>query len=395
VSGGSVATPEVAGHGRSLADDQAQDAGERGLVVEVGVHQLLNTSSAVTMPWLDKVDAVLETWYPGQQYGTALASLLYGDVNPSGKLPLTFPADDQQGPWGAGSLQYPGDGTNVFYSEGLLVGYRWYDAQHAAPLFPFGHGLSYTSFAFSNLSVTPQFDGTVDVAFDVKNTGARGGTEIPQVYVGAGPDVPGVQQAVRSLRGYSRVNLDPGQTRRETIKLDRRSFQYWNSAAQKWTTNYGPRTISVGDSSANLPLSALTAPLASTSRSGSVSGNVPATLSLTLGATAAFGAFTPGVAKDYTASTTANVISTAGDATLTVTDPSPVATGHLVNGSFALPSPLLIAGAALPATVKTWSAPASNDLVAVPFSQHIGVTDALRTGAYSKTLTFTLSTTTP
>src|SRR3954464_6525221 len=123
---------------------------------------------------------------------------------------------------------------------------------------------------------------------------------------------------------------------------------------------------------------------------GPVGGNVPATLSLTLGSPVAFGAFAPGVAKDYTASTTANVISTAGDATLSVADPSPVNTGHLVNGAFALPSALGGLG-----VVKTWSAPVSNDPVTIPFTQHIGATDALRTGSYSKTLTFTLSTTTP
>ena len=124
--------------------------------------------------------------------------------------------------------------------------------------------------------------------------------------------------------------------------------------------------------------------------SGGVGGSVPATLSLSLGAPAAFGPFTAGVAKDYTATTTANVISTAGDATLSVADPSSVATGHLVNGTFSLPSPLGGLG-----VVKTWSAPVSNDPVTVTFTQHIGATDALRTGAYSKTLTFTLSTTNP
>jgi hypothetical protein len=132
-----------------------------------------------------------------------------------------------------------------------------------------------------------------------------------------------------------------------------------------------------------------------TSTTGTVGGSVPATLSLTLGAAATFGPFTPGLAKDYTASTTANVISTAGDATLTVSDPSTTATGHLVNGTFSLPSALLAAGSPLPATVKTYVAPVSNDAVPVPFTQHIGATDALRTGAYSKTLTFTLSTTQP
>jgi enterochelin esterase-like enzyme len=132
-----------------------------------------------------------------------------------------------------------------------------------------------------------------------------------------------------------------------------------------------------------------------TGASGTVGGSVGATLSLSLGAAAAFGPFTPGVAKDYNASTTATVISTAGDATLTVSDPSTTATGHLVNGAFSLPSPLTSGGSALPATVKTWSAPVSNDAVPVAFAQHIGANDALRTGAYSKTLTFTLSTTTP
>ena len=136
---------------------------------------------------------------------------------------------------------------------------------------------------------------------------------------------------------------------------------------------------------------------------GTVGGTVPATLALTLGAPAAFGAFTPGVARDYTASTTATVISTAGDATLTVADPSPTNTGHLVNGAFALPQPLQ-AGAggrrpgrrlAAPTTLKTWSAPTSNEAVTVNFKQSIGANDALRTGTYSKTLTFTLSTTTP
>jgi hypothetical protein len=128
---------------------------------------------------------------------------------------------------------------------------------------------------------------------------------------------------------------------------------------------------------------------------GGVGGTVPATLSLTLGARASFGAFTPGVAHEYTASTSADVISTAGDAALTVTDPSNVATGRLVNGAFALLQPLKVAGSPLPATVKTWAAPVSHDPVAIEFTQSIGANEPLRTGAYGKTLTFTLSTTNP
>jgi hypothetical protein len=137
---------------------------------------------------------------------------------------------------------------------------------------------------------------------------------------------------------------------------------------------------------------------------GSVGGTVPATLSLTMGAPASFGAFTPGVARDYTASTTANVISTAGDATLSVADPSATATGRLVNGSFSLAQPVqagvggafaAVGGASAPTAIKTWSGPTSNESVTVGFKQSIGANEALRTGAYSKTLTFTLSTTTP
>jgi beta-glucosidase len=346
---------------------------------------VLNTSSAVSMPWLDKVGAVLETWYPGEQYGSALSSLLFGDANPSAKLPVTFPASDEQGPWGAGALQYPGDGTNVFYSEGIDVGYRWYDAQHATPLFPFGYGLSYTSFAFSNMAVTPRADGSADVSFDLTNTGGRAGADIAQVYVGPGPTIPGVQQAVRSLRGFDRVALDPGQTKQETITLDPRSFQYWNSAGQTWTTDYGQRTIWVGDSSTNLPLTATTAPLASASQTAGVGGTVPATLSLTLGAPATFGTFTPGVDKTYTTSTTADVLSTAGDATLSVSDP-----GHLANGTFSLREPLQVT-----LSKSSWTAPVSHDPVTIGFSQHIGTRDALRTGTYSRSLTFTLATTTP
>jgi hypothetical protein len=122
---------------------------------------------------------------------------------------------------------------------------------------------------------------------------------------------------------------------------------------------------------------------------------VPATLSLTLGAPAQFGAFVPGVARVYTASTNATVISTAGDAALTVSDPSSTAPGHLVNGAFSLPQPLRVANSSLPATVKTYAAPVSNDVVTVDFAQSIAATDPLRTGTYAKTLTFTLSTTSP
>ena len=140
--------------------------------------------------------------------------------------------------------------------RGHLRGYRYFDKLGITPQIPFGYGLSYTTFGYSNLSVTPKLDGTVDVGFDVKNTGTRAGDEAAQVYVGPGPDHPGIQQAVRSLRGFQRVSLDPGQTKHLTITLDQRSFQYWDETTQQWLNNYGSRRIWVGDSSAraNLPL---------------------------------------------------------------------------------------------------------------------------------------------
>ena len=169
-------------------------------------------------------------------------------------------------------------------------------------------------------------------------------------------------------------------------------------------TNGGAAVVATYSGDAFYNTSASSVPYEATSPTGAVNGTVPATLSLTLGTPASFAAFTPGVAKDYTATQSANVISTAGDATLSVADPSSTATGHLVNGTFSLPSPLQasaggaaanVGGSSAPTVLKTWSAPVSNDPVAIVFSQHISANDALRTGSYTKTLTFTLSTTTP
>ena len=371
---------------------------------------VLNTSSAVTMPWLNKVRSVLEVWYPGQEYGTALAKLLFGDVNPSGKLPLTFPASDQQGPWALGTDQFPGNGTTVQYSEGIFVGYRWYDKNNVAPLFPFGYGLSYTTFGFSNPTVGPRADGGVDVSFNVTNTGSRAGAEVPQVYVGPGPAVSGVQQAVRALGGSAKVTLAPGETKRVTVAVAARAFQYWSTASHNWVTNLGARTIWAGDSSTNLPLTSTFTLGANgvfaTGASGAVGGSVPATLALTLGTPSTFGAFTPGSDKTYDTQTTATVISTAGDATLSVADPSSTAPGRLVNGTFALSEPLqaransgvfapLSTTSNAPLALLTYTGPVSNDAVTIGFRQHIAASQPLRTGNYSKTLTFTLSTTTP
>ena len=243
---------------------------------------VLNTGDPVLMPWAGSVKSILEMWYPGQMGGPATADVLLGNANPGGKLPVSFPADathfptydpnctdtsatgncplypgvEQLGPLGTLHSYRQTTNLDAGSGNGIFQGYRWYDQHGVAPLFPFGYGLSYTTFGFSNLSVTPRADGSVDVAFDIKNTGAMAGTDTPQVYVGPGPAIAGVQQAVRSLRGFDRVSLAAGETKHEVITLAPRSFQYWSAAQNQWVTNPGPRSFYVGDgdSAATLPL---------------------------------------------------------------------------------------------------------------------------------------------
>ncbi|MEV0406187.1 glycoside hydrolase family 3 C-terminal domain-containing protein [Actinoallomurus sp. NPDC050550] len=210
---------------------------------------VVNSGSAVTMPWANAVKGIIENWYPGQTDGTAIAALLYGDVNFSGKLPVTFPQSLADVP-ASTAAQWPGQNGTVQYSEGLNVGYRWYDAKSKTPMFPFGHGLSYTTFDYKNLAVgTPDSSGNVAVGFDVTNTGSRAGAEVAQVYVGQ-PSSTG--EPPKNLRGFSRVALDAGQTKHVTVTLDARSFQYWNGSG--WTTATGTHQILVGASSRDIRL---------------------------------------------------------------------------------------------------------------------------------------------
>jgi beta-glucosidase len=238
----------------SLSLPAAQDELVRS-VVAANPHTIvvLNTGAPVLMPWLGDVPAVLETWYPGEEDGNALAALLFGDVNPSGKLPVTFPRSETQTPVSSPE-RYPGVNGVVTYSEKLEVGYRWYDAQGQDPLFPFGYGLSYTRFAFSHLKVSrPGRDGRATVSVNVRNTGSRAGAEVAQVYV---TDPPSAGEPPRQLRGFAKVALRPGQTKRVRVALDPRTFSIWDTAAQRWTTVGGRYTVSVGDSSRDLPVSA-------------------------------------------------------------------------------------------------------------------------------------------
>jgi beta-glucosidase len=233
---------------------------------------VLETGAPVLTPWRESVNALLEAWYPGDDGGTAIARVLFGDVDPGGRLPATFPKSEADLPTAPGGMaQYPGTvnpesncdvHTSVpcpyyeeTYSEGVMMGYRWYDLQHIEPAFPFGFGLSYTHFRFSELAITPgtQGEASATVSLTVTNTGARTGSAVPEVYVSL-PSLPGVPAPPRQLRGFAKVRLARGQSQRVTIPLDARAFSYWSDAANGWRIAPGCEKIEVGSSSRVLPL---------------------------------------------------------------------------------------------------------------------------------------------
>jgi len=217
---------------------------------------VLNTGGPVLMPWVDQVSGIIEAWYPGQEDGNAIAAILYGDVDPSAKLPLTFPRSSTAIPT-ASQQQWPGiDGRSV-YSEKLDVGYRWYDATRTQPLFPFGFGLSYTTFHLSDLMVSPaqvepgrSFQNVI-VRVSVTNTGKRAGAEVVQVYVGQ-PAPNG--EPPHQLQAFDKVDLKPGETKAIALSLDQRSFSIYDVDAREWKTPAGTYQILLGTSSRDLPL---------------------------------------------------------------------------------------------------------------------------------------------
>ena len=209
---------------------------------------VLNTAGPVLMPWLDKVSGVVEAWYPGQFDGEAIAALLFGDVNPSGRLPMTFPASDQQGP-ATKPDEYPGDGKTANYSEGVLVGYRWYDAKNQVPLFPFGFGLSYTTFQYGAATVNHKSGDDATVSVKVTNSGKRRGSEVVQLYVGM-PTEAG--EAPRQLKGFSRVELNPGESKTVSMALNKESLSVWDEATHDWKVYPGKYSVEVGASSRDI-----------------------------------------------------------------------------------------------------------------------------------------------
>jgi beta-glucosidase len=232
---------------------------------------VVNAGAPVAMPWLSSAGAVLDAWYPGESNGTALGNVLFGKVDPSGHLPVTFPQSLSQVPTSDPS-QFPGVNGQVQYSEGLDVGYRYYDAKNEKPLFPFGYGLSYTSFKFSNLTINPssvqnststpgttschcsgQSSPQVTVSATVTNTGKVAGSDVAQLYLG---DPSAAGEPPRQLKGFDKVALAPGQSKTVQFKLNGHDLSYWDDAANGWVLPDGQYHVYVGDSSAtaNLPL---------------------------------------------------------------------------------------------------------------------------------------------
>jgi len=219
---------------------------------------VLNTSQPVALPWQNRVKAILQMWWPGDEGGWATAKLLSGRTSPAGRLPMTWATRLQDYP--ATDPRYPersaeGLDHKTTYSEGVNVGYRWFDHEDIEPLFAFGHGLSYTSFAYTALRIERAGDGGLDVSFQIRNTGKVDADEVPQIYLGTPGEAPeGAQFPKRSLVAFDRIYLQAGESRQVTLHVTLRQLQYWSTASGSWVLAAGKRTLSVGASSRDLRL---------------------------------------------------------------------------------------------------------------------------------------------
>jgi beta-glucosidase len=245
-------------HALSLSGNQDQLV---EMVAAANPHTVvvIKSGSAILMPWVSRVAAILEAWYPGEEDGNAVAAVLFGDSDPSGKLPLTFPVNLSD--LAANTLaQFPGIAGDARYSEGVFVGYRHYDANNIQPLFPFGHGLSYTNFVYRNLVIAPTIVSfntnprqTVSVDVDVTNSGSAAGGEVVQVYVGMPSTLP-VPEPPRWLKGFQKLQLTRDQTGHVHLLLDPRSFSFWDARIHSWAVAPGTYRIMVGSSSRDIRL---------------------------------------------------------------------------------------------------------------------------------------------
>ncbi|HLG88555.1 MAG TPA: glycoside hydrolase family 3 C-terminal domain-containing protein [Alphaproteobacteria bacterium] len=249
---GSTEETESEGHDRAdMSLPGEQDAlVEHVLAANKNTIVVLNNGSPMAMPWIAKAPAVVEMWLPGEQGSAALADVLLGKTNPSGKLPVSFPRRLEDNP---AYLFYPG-GRDEDYGEGVFVGYRYYIKKKIEPLFPFGHGLSYTRFDYADLRAPEKVKagGTVDVSFTLKNSGGRDGKEVVQLYVGA--EEPPVARPVRELKAFQKVALKPGETKEIKLSLSPRDFSYYDVHSHGWVEEPGAYDLFVGASSEDIRL---------------------------------------------------------------------------------------------------------------------------------------------
>ncbi|WP_203256374.1 beta-glucosidase family protein [Hyunsoonleella ulvae] len=215
---------------------------------------LLVTGNAVEMPWLSKVNGLIQTWYLGSMAGHAIADVVSGDINPSGKMPFTVPKQlNDNGAHFYGELSYPGDGTNQYYKEDILVGYRWHDTKKIKPQYAFGYGLSYTDFSISNISTDKKAytgDDTITIKCDVKNIGNVDGSEVVQVYVGKSKSK--VKRALKELKGFKKVALSKGESKAVSITIDVKDLSYYNESMSNWHLEKGTYIVYVGNASNNI-----------------------------------------------------------------------------------------------------------------------------------------------
>ena len=212
---------------------------------------VINTGSPIHMPWEKKAKAIIQTWFAGQEFGNALVDILSGEVNPSGKLPTTFPVKIEDTP---AYKNYPGKNLQMNYGEKLLVGHRWYESNSIKPLFCFGHGLSFTSFNYQNLEVTTGSDFVVTCKFEIQNTGDISGLEIAQCYVGFASPLPG--EPYKTLQGFVKEEIGANELKKVEIKLGPRNFSFWSVETNTWQIREGSYQILIGSSSENILLQA-------------------------------------------------------------------------------------------------------------------------------------------
>ena len=222
---------------------------EEVLKVNPNTLVVLNTGSPVKMPWVDRAEAILQTWFAGQEFGNAMVDIITGAINPSGRLPTSFPKNIEDTP---AFNSYPGKDLQMNYEEKLLVGYRWYDKKDIKTLFPFGHGLSYTQFEYTDLEVEIQANNKVSCTFLIQNTGLIAGAETAQCYIGYKTDDH--SEPKKTLQGFSKITLNQGDKSKVEINLNSRNFSSWNEAKQNWEVRSGSYEIFIGSSAENIIL---------------------------------------------------------------------------------------------------------------------------------------------